>query len=400
MSDSLLPQSTSSLARVLLKVLSFPTNTACVAYLSNTKGKNKINAKQRQQLCELSGVEHDWIHCDQKVAGNVQDLASFICSELYEPYQFYIQALQLNANNGDHQRATVPLSKRRKFWSAWNEMKTYSWLPPRACTYDAVVHFIQEGSGTGVHVGGGLILTCAHVVDSRDDCDDIIPCRIGRMKTIMFPSGSVFLARCVAVTEGENGILDSAALRICALVMDFPAASYGDCDSSVDYDLLPVATVSSTPAVAGTELLCIGNPSSIDLESVASNKNIEFDPPTWHTSVGSVISSEDGQLMTHSCWTYWGHSGAPLFNSSGEIVGLHCAWDDGSGIRQAQRLETLLETLRSLSFGTNKDTNCEENCTSSTSSDASKTIRTRKRKNNECENELARCDIIDLTDKE
>jgi hypothetical protein len=36
-------------------------------------------------------------------------------------------------------------------------------------TFDAVVHFVQAGSGTGVHVGGGKIVTCAHVVDARDD---------------------------------------------------------------------------------------------------------------------------------------------------------------------------------------------------------------------------------------
>lgn len=106
--------------------------------------------------------------------------------------------------------------------------------------------------------------------------------------------------------------------------------------------------MSSEPAQSGDDLVCIGNPSSIDLEAVSSTKkirNIEFSPRTWHTSVGRVESRHEGQLMTHSCWTYWGHSGAPLFNREGRIVGLHCAWDDTSGVRQAQGLDTLIATL-------------------------------------------------------
>ena len=38
----------------------------------------------------------------------------------------------------------------------------------------------------------------------------------------------------------------------------------------------------------------------------------------------------------HSCWTYWGHSGAPLFDARGTMVGMHNAWDaDNYGQRHA-----------------------------------------------------------------
>jgi hypothetical protein len=152
-----------SLSRLVSKVLTCPTRAACMSLLMKTKGKDKISTNQRRDLCELAGVEQAWIQCDQSVEGNIEDISTFICSELYEPYQFYTKSLQFIDDN--HQRATIPLqwTKRKKFWSAWNEMKTYTWIPPRKYTYDAVVHFIQEGSGTGVHVGDGLILTCAHV---------------------------------------------------------------------------------------------------------------------------------------------------------------------------------------------------------------------------------------------
>ena len=172
MSDPCLSPSASSLALadLLSKVLSCPTRSACLSLLSRTKkakGKEVISQKQRQCLCKLAGLEQDWIHCNQKISGNVEDLASLICGELYDPFIFYTRTLlQVNINSStSHQEATVPLKwdKRKKFWSAWNDIKHFSWLPPRVNTYDATVHFIQEGSGTGVHVGNGVILTCAHV---------------------------------------------------------------------------------------------------------------------------------------------------------------------------------------------------------------------------------------------
>jgi len=46
--------------------------------------------------------------------------------------------------------------------------------------------------------------------------------------------------------------------------------------------------------------------------------------------------------LLHSCWTYWGHSGAPLFDERGHVVALHCAWDDRTGIRHAQPLQHLI----------------------------------------------------------
>jgi hypothetical protein len=45
-------------------------------------------------------------------------------------------------------------------------------------------------------------------------------------------------------------------------------------------------------------------------------------------------NSEIGALL-HDCWTYWGHSGAPLIaRSSGKLVGLHSSWDDATGMRR------------------------------------------------------------------
>ena len=51
----------------------------------------------------------------------------------------------------------------------------------------------------------------------------------------------------------------------------------------------------------------------------------------------------DRSLMD-DCWTYWGHSGAPLIDAkSGEVVGLHSSWDDETGMRRGVAWEALHE---------------------------------------------------------
>jgi hypothetical protein len=37
----------------------------------------------------------------------------------------------------------------------------------------------------------------------------------------------------------------------------------------------------------------------------------------------------------HSAWTYWGHSGSPLFDTRGQIVALHNSWDSTTAMRHA-----------------------------------------------------------------
>ena len=53
------------------------------------------------------------------------------------------------------------------------------------------------------------------------------------------------------------------------------------------------------------------------------------------------MTADDGSFLQHSCWTYWGHSGAPLFDQHGAVAGLHCAWDDRTGMRHGQKLQYL-----------------------------------------------------------
>lgn len=56
-------------------------------------------------------------------------------------------------------------------------------------------------------------------------------------------------------------------------------------------------------------------------------------------------NSEIGALM-HDCWTYWGHSGAPLvLRNTGSLVGVHSSWDDETGMRRGVPWEALVSFL-------------------------------------------------------
>ena len=67
--------------------------------------------------------------------------------------------------------------------------------------------------------------------------------------------------------------------------------------------------------------------------------NIDFEPKCWHLTVvklHSVSPNAEIKGTIHTCWTYWGHSGAPIFSAesdSGNIVGMHSSWDDETGAR-------------------------------------------------------------------
>jgi hypothetical protein len=338
----------------------------------------------RKEFARLAALEAAWVDCDQKIPGNVEDMSDSILTELHEPFWFFHNSLRHHDPRKlfRKQFATRPLALARSFWSARTGVAHQAWLPDAATTFDAVVHFVQSGSGTGVHVGDGLVLTCAHVVDARDD--DILeessgelPKRLGRKKVLMFASGATFLAVCVAVEESTDGCVDVAVLKLGVQLVPAHARQSTGADG---LDILAAAQVASSAAASGERLFCVGNPSNVDLESLGKG-SIEFEPPAWHASVGQCqgyesrsthaardaqaargrpptrgelkqvleaqpVGDTEGLTLMHSCWTYWGHSGAPLFNEHGQVCGLHSSWDSHSGMRHGVRLEHLTKALR------------------------------------------------------
>ena len=388
----------------LERLFAQPSTTDALRYI-----KKECKPPQRILLSDIAGIEQAWRNCDQTIHENVCDLSELLMAELYEPYQFFNCSLSGSSSaTGKRRRSsqrgprelfkqkqgTSSLKKSAGYWTAACGLKTHKWLPPPEHSFDAVVHFLQSGSGTGVHIGDGKILTCAHVVDSRDDNlegegeSDRRPIRIGRKKVVMFPNRKLFIAECTTVEESADGSSDvailllrselafpreaSAALDMNILIVgkeegdveeenstrvkrrrardssavassSSSSLSPRSCPSSFIQDL-PSATLAEMPLSHGKRVFCVGNPSNVDLESINMG-HIEFHPPAWHCSVGRTqdggIRNSCNNSIYHSCWTYWGHSGAPLFDEDGHVQGIHSSWDDQTGIRIGQKLENL-----------------------------------------------------------
>ncbi|QIX00307.1 hypothetical protein AMS68_005824 [Peltaster fructicola] len=181
----------------------------------------------------------------------------------------------------------------------------------------SVFVFAQEEAGTAVCIApGGLLLTCSHCL------------------------GIVVQARCTA----WDGVRDLALLQIVAAER---------AEQASNLRIWSCAKIGTIMPKVSTRLLCVGHPGSEDLEHSRAGVATGYD--VIHVSegryrgcdVGQDIqdNSEIGALM-HDCWTYWGHSGAPLIErSTGLLVGLHSSWDDETGMRRGVALEAVIAFL-------------------------------------------------------
>lgn len=195
----------------------------------------------------------------------------------------------------------------------------------------ATLVFAWEAAGTAICVSsGGLVLTCSHcVAETEEEYDP------AKVRWLLFASGDAVQANCVAWDARR----DLALLQTTAAPASCPT--------------FPHIDISASPPKLNTPLLCIGHPGSEDLE--ASQAGIETNYDVLHISEGRFRgvaknqdvqdNSEIGALM-HDCWTYWGHSGAPLVDSrSGRLIGLHSSWDDETGMRRGVAWQAIREFL-------------------------------------------------------
>ena len=214
-----------------------------------------------------------------------------------------------------------------------------------AAAASATLVFAQHEAGTAVCIAAsGLVLTCAHcVAESPEEYAAAKP------TWLVFSSGQVVRAECVAWDQKR----DLALLRITAADR---LAERADASSIMQFPFADIAK--QTPLFAPgskqtTRLVCIGHPGSEDLEAADSSQPILTDYDVLHVSRGyyhGLASDQDVQdnseigALQHDCWTYWGHSGAPLIDAkSGEVVGLHSSWDDETGMRRGVAWEALYE---------------------------------------------------------
>lgn len=187
--------------------------------------------------------------------------------------------------------------------------------------YNACIHFLPSGSGC--ILDNGLILTCAHCIDHEDDPDENSkrkqPSRVGRIRPITWADGKLALAECVYSSEATD-------VALCRIVQ-------------TQKQPYPTVKLCTHPANVNDDVMTIHNPFGNDLENEdegAKSGNLPFT-----TSLGRVegykgncikVNSYGQGSMLHSCWTYWGTSGAPLFNKKGHVVGMHNSWNEEGNV--------------------------------------------------------------------
>jgi len=163
---------------------------------------------------------------------------------------------------------------------------------------------VRLPTGSGVNLRPeGLILTNAHVAH-----------KLGNRLRVEFPSGQQFESSCV----GIDAHLDLALCQV---------------EGGKD---LPCAPLAARAPKVGTPVVCIGQPGS----TTPNGKPTGYKP--FHVSAGTIRGLMDNPLgsqrlgrVMHDAWTYWGHSGSPLFDNDGGIVALHNSWDSSTSMRRA-----------------------------------------------------------------
>ncbi len=174
---------------------------------------------------------------------------------------------------------------------------------------------VRLSNGSGVNLRPeGMILTAAHVAP-----------KVGEVRSALFPDGRRLRARVIVSNRG----LDVALLRVIDHVTDLPSA--------------PLA---AHPPEVGTLAVCIGQPGRYTPDGEATG----YQP--FHVSVGHIRGFLPDRLgpqslgrTKHDAWTYWGHSGSPIFDGRGRIIAMHNSWDSKTGMRHAVTWEALVKVL-------------------------------------------------------
>ncbi|KAL2881783.1 hypothetical protein SGCOL_002939 [Colletotrichum sp. CLE4] len=202
--------------------------------------------------------------------------------------------------------------------------------------------FAQEEAGTAVCISpNGILLTCSHcTAETIDDFDD------SKSHWLLFASGQVVEAKALA----WDGRRDLALLKIISAQQSPPSSGPSSSPPSGGF---PFITLSSTPPVLKARLICVGHPGSEDFEATMPGTKTDYD--VLHLSTGTFRGCAEGQdpqdnsdigALMHSCWTYWGHSGAPLVDrKTGTLIGVHSSWDDETGMRRGIAWEAISEFL-------------------------------------------------------
>ena len=176
---------------------------------------------------------------------------------------------------------------------------------------------VKLGGGSGVNLApGGLVLTAGHV-----------PKKLGARLVAVFPDGSQLEVECTRFDA-------KADLALMTPVTPVRAE-------------LPWAPLARRAPVAGTEVVVIGQPGKFTPDGEPTG----YQP--FHVSTGKVrgyradfMGAQALGGLKHDAWTYWGHSGSPLFDHGGAVVGIHNSWDSTTAMRHAVPHQVIVKFLK------------------------------------------------------
>ncbi len=318
--------------------------------LSSTPSWQKsLTLKEMKQIAFRANALSSWqsirtksemIQCLQEKVKEHDDFIQTIHSFTFEEY---VQAGKDELQSLRPLGPLEPLRKRTKVAVEECEYQNKLSLGVEGAM-KAAVHIIPSGSG--IHLGNGFILTCAHCVahddfvDSDDMNDDDESSKLQRAVELVNARGEIFGSICV---NASNDI-DLALLKIL----------------DEDYERITLGSISlGTPGcddTDGTDIFALGNPCDTNLENNTGRKSKNGYNP-FHVSQGKLqMKITKGRAnkcglgrQIHSAWTYWGHSGCPLIsveetnNGSSKIgiVGIHNSWDDRNGNRHGIPLDEI-----------------------------------------------------------
>ena len=191
----------------------------------------------------------------------------------------------------------------------------------------------------------GYILTCAHAAPPFEDENT-------KESLYIFPSGEIIKA----LTLDKDEKIDLALLQIISVYKNNKFINI----KNISNKKFPYAKIkipeNSQNEAKGKKVFCIGNPCFTMEDDDGNIENNEY-KPFW-ISFGKIkgylkdpiyCKNELGPLI-HNCWTYWGHSGAPLFNFDGELVGMHNSWNEKNGDRHGNSLLGINQFLSKFKF--------------------------------------------------
>ena len=188
--------------------------------------------------------------------------------------------------------------------------------------YEACVIFAQEEGGSGVCISAdGLILTCAHCLGNPGK-------KKGTKHYVIFTNGQVVLTESVYIDElGDVALMQAINLP-------------NECEGK-----MPYTSFAGGYKIKET-LYCVGQPYPFNLENEEGEEIFKELVSISKGSLreilpGDILDNSDIGKLRHTCWTYWGHSGSPLLNNDGLIVGIHSSWDDETCTRHGVSLECL-----------------------------------------------------------